>query len=153
MSTIKALEKCGYTVGITAILSRQNRLCLARMATLVTAVVALNMPVCSKSYVLYNYNYGRGTNEAVHDHGHQIEIMLEHVDNNMMQNNYIGPWTTYYSNDGSGSSFHRCGWTHEPPNTMKTPAMVSDLYDYYDTRYAWTDCEDWRPDGSGQKPI
>ena len=28
---------------------------------------------------------------AVHDHGHQIEIMLEHVDNNMMQNNYIGP--------------------------------------------------------------
>ena len=36
---------------------------------------------------------------------------------------------------------------------MKTPAMVSDLYDYYDTRYAWTDCEDWRPDGSGQNHI
>lgn len=102
------------------------------------------MPVCSKSYILYNYNYSRGTKEAVHNHGHQIEVMMKRVGDPMFENNFIGPFSTYGSNDGSGANFHRCGWTHTPPNTNGD-------YDYTNTRYSWTDCEDWRPDGSGQK--
>ncbi|KKS83891.1 MAG: Carbohydrate-binding protein [Candidatus Gottesmanbacteria bacterium GW2011_GWA1_43_11] len=102
------------------------------------------MPICSKTYYLYNYNYGRGTNEAVHNHGHQIGVMMKRVGDPMYENNFIGPFTTYGSNDGSGADFHRCGWTHTPPNTGWE-------YDYTNTRFSWTDCEDWNPLGTGEK--
>jgi len=103
-----------------------------------------DMPICSKTYVLYNYNYGRSANEATHDHGHQIEAVLAYFGNPIFWDSYIGPWTTYGGNDGSGANYHRCGWTHAPPNTGVD-------YDYANTRYSWTDCEDWTPDGSGAK--
>lgn len=102
-----------------------------------------DMPVCNKTYVLYNYNYDRGSNEATHNHGHQVEAVMMRIDN-ATWDKFTGPWTTYSSNDGSGSNFHRCGWTHNPPNT-------SVQYIYNDTRFVWTDCEDWKPDGSGNK--
>ncbi len=103
-----------------------------------------NMPICSKTYILYNYNYGRGTNEAVHNHGHQFGKMFKHVGDPLFENNFIGPFSTYGSNDGSGTNYHRCGWTHVPPNTGFE-------YDYANTRDSWTDCEDWTPNGTGQK--
>lgn len=104
----------------------------------------LNMPVCSKTYVLYNYSYARDTQEALHNHGHQIEVMMKNVGDPLFENNFIGPFSTYGANDGSGTNYHRCGWTHTPPNT-------SGDYDYGNSRYSWTDCENWSPDGSGAK--
>jgi hypothetical protein len=37
-----------------------------------------------------------------------------------------------------------CGWAHYPPNGERD-------YDWANTRYVWTDIEDWHPDGSGEK--
>lgn len=107
-----------------------------------------DMPVCAKTYVLYNYNYGRGASEAVHNHGHQIEVVMKHFGDPGFEDTFIGPWETYGDNDGSGGNFHRCGWTHEPPNSR---SRGEPQYDYTNTRSVWTDCEDWKPDGSGQK--
>lgn len=101
-----------------------------------------DMPVCSKTYVLYNYNYGRATDQALHDHGHQIESVLSYIDPTTFVSKFIGPWSTYSTNDGSGANFHRCGWTHNPPNTGTE-------YDYYNTQSSGTDCEDWNPGGTG----
>lgn len=103
-----------------------------------------DMPICTKTYVLYNYNYGRSSDAATHNHGHHIEVVLKHFGDPMFENKFIGPFSTYGSNDGTGANYHRCGWTHTPPNT-------SGGYDYTNTRYSWTDCEDWKPDGSGNK--
>lgn len=108
-----------------------------------------DMPVCSKTYVLYNYNYGRGTNEAVHNHGHQLEAVYKHVDSATYTGKFEGPWRDYYLDDGSGGNAHRCGWTHDPPNTTATPDMNWGSYDYANPRFVWTDCEDWNPAGDG----
>ncbi len=36
-------------------------------------------PRCARSYTTYDYNYTRTSNEALHNHGHQIEILLNIV--------------------------------------------------------------------------
>jgi len=104
----------------------------------------INYPKCAKSVTTYDYNFGRETDEALHNHGHQIEIIMKRYGDPTFENKFIGPFSTYSSNDGGGSNFHRCGWTHTPPNT-------SGDYDYANKRYSWTDCEDWVPDGTGEK--
>ena len=39
-----------------------------------------DLPVLRKTYTVYHYNYQRGTSEAIEDHIHQIEAVLNHVD-------------------------------------------------------------------------
>ena len=39
-----------------------------------------DLPVLSKTYTVYHYNYQRGASEAVEDHMHQIEAVLNFVD-------------------------------------------------------------------------
>ncbi len=39
-----------------------------------------DLPVLSKTYTVYHYNYQRGPSEAVEDHIHQIEAVLNFVD-------------------------------------------------------------------------
>lgn len=101
-----------------------------------------DMPICSKTYVLYNYNYGRGSNEATHNHGHQIESVMAHFDQ-VTWDKFAGPWKTYTTSDGSPQNPHRCGWTHSPPNAGEPQ------YIYNSSHYVWTDCDDWRPNGFG----
>ena len=110
-----------------------------------------DMPICNKTYTLYHYNYGRGTSEATEDHIHQIESVFTDVDYNLFLNKFVG---YSYKNYGSGagytcnqadsSNFHRCGNCHFPPNGTKD-------YDWANRNYVWSDCEDWNPNGSGQK--
>ena len=39
-----------------------------------------DLPVLKKTYTVYHYNYQRGASEAVEDHMHQIEAVLNYVD-------------------------------------------------------------------------
>jgi hypothetical protein len=92
-----------------------------------------DLPVLSKTYTLYHYNYQRGTSEAVEDHMHQIEAVLRFIDPHLF-------WDKFVGKPGEG----RCGWAHYPPNAEHD-------YDWANRNHLWTDIEDWRPDGSGQK--
>jgi hypothetical protein len=92
-----------------------------------------DLPVLSKTYTVYHYNYGRGPSEAVEDHIHQIEAVLRHVDRRLF-------WDTFVGKPGEG----RCGWAHYPPNAERD-------YDWANPSYVWTDIEDWRPDGGGRR--
>ncbi|MBI4130784.1 hypothetical protein HY468_05685 [Candidatus Roizmanbacteria bacterium] len=94
-----------------------------------------DMPVCSKTYVLYNYNYARETPEAVHDHMHQFEVVLGYMDYTLFWANFVRPY-------GSPTQVNACGWTHIAPNTTVSG-------DYYSSTSLQTDCEDWRPDRTG----
>lgn len=92
-----------------------------------------DLPVLSKTYTVYHYNYGRGPSEAVEDHIHQIEAVLREIDYDLF-------WRKFVGKPGEG----RCGWAHYPPNGERD-------YDWANRTYVWTDIEDWRPDGGGEK--
>jgi len=92
-----------------------------------------DLPVLSKTYTVYHYNYQRGPSEAVEDHLHQIEAVLRHVDPQLFWDKFVGR-----PREG------RCGWSHYPPNAERD-------YDWANPDYILTDIEDWTPDGSGPK--
>lgn len=92
-----------------------------------------DLPVLDRTYTVYHYNYGRGPSEAVEDHMHQIEAVLRHIDPHLF-------WDKFVGKPGEG----RCGWAHYPPNGERD-------YDWANRNYVWTDIEDWRPDGTGEK--
>jgi hypothetical protein len=93
----------------------------------------LDLPLLDRTYTVYHYNYGRGPSEAVEDHMHQIEAVLREIDPHLF-------WDLFVGKPGEG----RCGWSHYPPNGERD-------YDWANRNYVWTDIEDWRPDGSGEK--
>jgi hypothetical protein len=92
-----------------------------------------DLPVLKRTYTVYHYNYQRGTSEAVEDHIHQIEAVLNTIDHDLFWNKFVGK-------PGEG----RCGWAHYPPNAKRD-------YDWANRAYVMTDIEDWRPEGGGQK--
>ena len=92
-----------------------------------------DLPVLSKTYTVYHYNYQRGPSEAVENHLHQIEAVLGHIDHHLFQHKFVGK-------PGEG----RCGWSHCPPNGERD-------YDWANPTHIWTDIEDWTPEGTGQK--
>ena len=71
---------------------------------------AADMPVCARTYTLYNYSYGRALGEAIHNHGHQIEAVLGHLDRRGLFADFVGPY-------GQPSpAVNSCGNVHFPPN-------------------------------------
>lgn len=94
-----------------------------------------DLPALNSTYTVYHYNYQRGASEAVEDHMHQIERLLDHADHAMF-------WDRFVGKTGEG----RCGWAHFPPNGERD-------YDWANRKRVWTDIEDWKPDGSGEKQL
>jgi hypothetical protein len=108
-----------------------------------------DLPVLSKTYTVYHYNYQRGTSEAVEDHMHQIEAVLNHVDGRDAAGQKRWPsllfWGHFVGSDHTGKIVKPgCGWAHYPPNGERD-------YDWANPRYVETDMDDWKPDGSGRK--
>lgn len=105
-----------------------------------------DLPVYNHTYVWYGYNYSRVGNEAVHNHGHQIEAMLTHANwlqdgnTNFFWKNFVGV------GPNNERPLGRSGDTHHPPNA------VSD-YDYQNTRLIESDIMDWKPEGGTKTPV
>ena len=96
---------------------------------------ATDLPVLSKTYTVYHYNYQRGPSEAIEDHMHQIEAVLRHVDPHLFWDKFVGKPL-----EG------RCGWSHYPPNATQD-------YDWANPTYIESDIEDWQPDGGPKKGL
>jgi hypothetical protein len=96
-----------------------------------------DMPECGRTYTVYTYNYGRGTAEAIHDHGHQLEAELAEVDSHLFRDLFEG--TTPYP---AGIATGRCGSIHNPPNARFE-------YDWANPTANPTDCLAWTPDSLG----
>ena len=102
-----------------------------------------------KTYTVYHYNYQRGTSEAVEDHIHQIEAVLNYVDGRDRTPPEQWPtllfWGKFVGSDRTHKIVHPgCGWAHYPPNGEQD-------YDWANKRFVETDIEDWKPDGTGKK--
>ena len=105
-----------------------------------------DLPVFNHTYTLYNYNFTRGPNEDVHNHGHQLEAILSYA-NQRQDGNTDLFWKKFVGQDANGKFITgRCGWTHMPPNTTHD-------YDYSNTTLVASDIEDWRPDGTGATKL
>lgn len=94
-----------------------------------------DLPVFDSTYTVYHYNYQRGASEAVEDHMHQIEAVLRHLDPALF-------WERFVGRPLEG----RCGWAHYPPNGVRD-------YDWQNPESVWSDIEDWRPDGVGERQL
>lgn len=108
-----------------------------------------DLPVLGTTYTLYHYNYQRGASEAVEDHMHQIEAVLNWVDGRDRTPAERWPDLLFWGRFVGSDRTHRivrpgCGWAHYPPNAERD-------YDWANRRTVETDIEDWRPDRSGQK--
>ena len=108
-----------------------------------------DLPVLGNTYTVYHYNYQRGASEAVEDHIHQIEAVLNAVDGR--DRTPAGQWTNllFWGRFVGSDRSHKivrpgCGWAHYPPNAERD-------YDWANPRFVETDIEDWHPDGSGAK--
>jgi hypothetical protein len=111
-----------------------------------------DLPVLKHTYTVYHYNYQRGTSEAVEDHMHQIEAVLNNIDDRDRTPANRWPellfWGKFVGSDRSHKIVRPgCGWAHYPPNGEKD-------YDWANPREVLSDIEDWHPDGTGRKqPI
>ncbi len=106
-----------------------------------------DLPVCNHSYTVYEYNYGRETPEAIHDHIHQFEGIFRFLNQDLFWNRFVG----YYpgnnlSQTGTPSLNHRCGWAHFPPNATKD-------YDWANMNSVTSDCSNWDPQGGPQESL
>jgi hypothetical protein len=94
-----------------------------------------DLPIYESTYTVYHYNYHRQTEEAVHNHMHQIECLIRDADP-VLAKLFEGEKENW-----------RCGNCHFPPNGLKD-------YDYHNERVVQSDIEDWRPEGFGRmKPL
>ena len=106
-----------------------------------------DLPIYNSTYTVYGQNFRRSHAEAVHNHGHQLEAILSHVDHLQFGNTDLF-WKKFVGQDKDGDFITgRAGWTHMPPNTTKH-------YDYTDTMtLVESDIEDWTPDNIGEKKL
>jgi len=105
-----------------------------------------DLPIYDHTFFVYNYNFTRTQSEAVHNHGHQLESILGHVNGGYDSDKELF-WKKFVGQNESGEFVTgRCGWTHMPPNT-------TDDYDYLNSNLAESDIEDWTPDGSGETTM
>ena len=109
--------------------------------------IAETLPKCEHTYVLYQYNPTRGLGEALEDHTHQIESELQALENGQEGNQLFS--NQFIGTPNGAREFYRCGWTHYPPNVMKYAGGHD--YDWGNINLELSDCEDWKPSGSGEK--
>jgi hypothetical protein len=110
-----------------------------------------DLPVYKETYTVYHYNYQRGTSEAVEDHMHQIEALLNWADGRSWTLPWCWSkllfWGRFVGSDTSNRIVNPgCGWAHYPPNGERD-------YDWNNPRKVMTDMEDWKPDGTGSKQL
>jgi hypothetical protein len=86
-----------------------------------------DLPVYSKTYVVYGFNGWRGVDTDLHNRGHQIESQMKHID--------MTTWNKFAKtpyNDGV--------ITHYPPN-------AKNAYDYGNLTSSKSDLMTWKPSG------
>ncbi len=105
-----------------------------------------DLPIFASTYTVMGLDYFRTSNESVHAFGHQAEAILSHAawlqdgNSDLFWERFAG-FDTSAPSDWVWGTGH-CGSVHYPLNAEHD-------YDYWNARTVQSDCEDWRPDGTG----
>ncbi|NIW47179.1 MAG: hypothetical protein GWN14_20015 [candidate division Zixibacteria bacterium] len=111
-----------------------------------------DLPIFSKTYTVYHYNYQRSLTQAIENHMHQIEALLNHVDGRDTLAKKDWPKLLFWGKFVGSDSTHkivgkpRCGWAHYAPNSERD-------YDWANQRFVTSDIEDWKPEGGERKRM
>ncbi|MCP4725244.1 MAG: hypothetical protein GY863_09420 [bacterium] len=108
-----------------------------------------DLPVYKNTYTVYHYNYQRDVSEAIENHMHQLEAVLNCIDgrDETPSDNWdkLLYWGRFVGSDRTHKIIEpRAGWSHYPPNAERD-------YDWANPRYVRTDIENWNPQGTGEK--
>ncbi len=91
-----------------------------------------DLPICQKTYTVYNYYYKENFDEMPDLHSYQFDLIVGNIGNNK---------------DVYGSFTKSCGANICPPNTnCPTESWCSKIT-------VQSDCEDWKPTGGEKKQI
>ncbi len=103
-----------------------------------------DLPIYSKTYIVYGNSGHRGADTDLHNRGHQIESQLNYLDKSPVT---VGTQKKLFSGlfVGIGNGINnipmgRVGMTHFPPNAIED-------YDYSNKTYVKSDIETWQPSG------
>jgi len=96
-----------------------------------------DQPIYNKTYVTYGINFTRSQAEATHNHGHQLESILSHV--NQLRDGNTTLWWQQFARAANNPPA-RCGNTHFPPNATQD-------YDYTNLNLVASDILNWQPSG------
>jgi hypothetical protein len=99
---------------------------------------ANDLPIYSKTYVVYGNSGHRGADTDLHNRGHQIEAQLSHIDRNLIWDNAFLPTSTQKK--------FRLGNCHWPPNA------TSD-YDYGNKVAVKSDIASYQPSGGNYVDV
>ena len=109
-----------------------------------------DLPVYSKTYVVYGNSGFRGAETNIHNRGHQIECQLNYIESITMSppvNNALYANLFEGINPSLGNKpLNRVGMTHFPPNT-------STDYDYNNLTLVDSDIKSWIPSGGKYEKI
>ncbi len=102
------------------------------------------LPIYNHYYSVYHFLHHRLA--TAHNHGHQIESMMIHVNELQDGNNHLFLHKFCGMDETETWITGRCGWTHMTPN-------LDSHYIYDDTTTVLSDCMDWHPEGGPQTPV
>ncbi|MHA8075546.1 InlB B-repeat-containing protein [Aquirufa sp. TARAVU-A1A] len=91
-----------------------------------------DLPIYSKTYVVYGNSGHRGADTDLHNRGHQIEAQLAYLNNSLIWSNAFLPTSTVKQ--------FRLGNCHWPPNATAD-------YDYSNKLSVKSDIATWQPSG------
>lgn len=109
-----------------------------------------DLPIYSKTYVVYGNSVFRGAETNIHNRGHQIECQLNYIEDNTMapkENNALYANLFEGINPSLGNKpLNRVGMTHFPPNTTID-------YDYNNLTLVDSDIKSWVPSGGKYEKV
>lgn len=122
-----------------------------------------DLPVCRRSYTVFEYSYTRGLGEALEDHGHQLEALFAFVDEEVFFSRYLRygdsarkmvyEMSVRAASQDLPRAVH-CGNVHSPPNTVKdydwaNPLKVRADCDWEGGEPEVVSCENWSCESDG----
>jgi hypothetical protein len=97
-----------------------------------------DLPQCVNTYVVYQFNYNRGSAENLHNYGHQRESMYRHLNYEIWELEFVQPYGGFSSSE---RVINHCGKVHYPPN-------AAHAYDYDNETATLTHCNFWLRDAA-----
>lgn len=110
--------------------------------------ISIDLPIFSTTYTVYHYNYQRGTAEAMENHMHQLEAVLNYFDGRddaaYDEWRELLFWGKFVGSDSTHRLLapYRAGWSHYPPNAAKD-------YEWSNASVVMSDIRNWNPDSVG----
>lgn len=98
------------------------------------------LPRCANSYVMYNFNYGRGVETNIHNRIHQIESVISYAD--IADTIFWNDFSELVFQDTTHNYFSSCGNAHYTPNWSDASAHA---YQYALQGSRKNNCETWHP--------